>query len=861
MLRSGRSIGLIIGLTLVAAWVRLWRFPEIPPAFNYDEAYNVIDAQWLWDTGSFWVFLPGNTGRHALFHYLAMPFILLLGDKVFALRFVSVLIGIIIIPMVYRWVSTMFSDQPEHTYLGLIASAGVAFSFWHITLSRSGFRASLLLLLYVLLAYLFWQGWHRQAPRYIAAAGIVLGLSQYTYWVAGLLPLQLGLFALLWTIFSTRKNKFPLNHQPLSTQKVWLWIGLMALTSAAIFLPLGWLYLTDPTVLQYVTQSTASGKIAGGEQTWLAQLLVAIRIFFDGPVGLWRGQVSPLGSFDWLVLFSFWAGFIISIKRMRQPAYLFLLTGLLVLWLPAPLNDIDFSDLRLLDMLPVHHSVSNLRVVGVLPIYYTLVAVGLFSAVQWLNLRFFRRNGLHHSGITAFVLLSIVSGSLNSYNFFVRWPNQPFLSERYNGPMLELAQDLLRESADRDILLPFALYTHPTMHLFFDEHFTEIDTPPNRSQNTAILVTRDNAPFDSYMWLTRSETGTGLAYLTPPQQVADFQPHIANRLDKTFELAAPLLYPAQTALISDLLPLRAALTGLRVPNPVDYRWGEEIGLVGYHLTPTPLQPGQTLNLTLYWQNLVDQPIMQDIFIHVINGRGEGVGQVDGLELTDGHRWRAGKLTPTHHPIPLSDALSPGPYLIRLGLFNANSGQRLAVSNREGVALGDQALLGLFYVMEEPQPLQPDRIVNANLGQQLQLLGVTLPVREKQPLSMKAEGETDIDLTIYWQALQPVDGNYTMFVQVLNSQNQLMTSRDVQPISGNYPTSLWQPDEVVSEKLTLSLPATIAAGDYRLVVGMYDLNSGQRLTAVDNQGQIYQDNMVVLTTIQMAANKIMFNPPQ
>ena len=173
-------------LILAATWLRLWQFPHIPPAFNYDESYNVVDALWLRDTGAFTPFLPANTVRHALFHYLSIPFLTILGPHPFALRFLSVIIGILTFPLMYRWVSTMFARQVNRYYLGLVAAAGLVFSFWHLAISRSGLRASLLLLLYVLMAYLFWQGWQKQSARYIVGAGMVLGLSQYTYWLAAI---------------------------------------------------------------------------------------------------------------------------------------------------------------------------------------------------------------------------------------------------------------------------------------------------------------------------------------------------------------------------------------------------------------------------------------------------------------------------------------------------------------------------------------------------------------------------------------------------------------------------------------------------------------------------------------------------
>lgn len=839
---------LMVGLILAAAWVRLWRFPHIPPAFNYDEAYNVVDSLWLWETGSQLVFLPGNTGRHALFHYLSIPFLLVLGVNTFAIRFLSLIICLVTIPLAYRWVKTMFAPQAHGGYLGLITAAGLAFSFWHITLSRSGFRASLLLLLYVLMAYWFWRGWQQRSTGYMIAAGVALGLCQYTYWLAGLLPLQVGLFALIWTTINRRQKRRP----------VWRWVGVMAVASVVVFLPLGWTYANTPLVLQYVRQSSITDRFASNPQiTWSGHLLTALRIYLDGPVGLWQGQLRL--NFDWPALLGFWAGIIVSIRRWRQPAYLFLLTGLLVLWLPAPLNDIDFSDLRLPDMLPVHHAISNLRLAGVLPIYYALAAVGLFSLVEWASAKLLHRRRSIQAGLAAFAITFTVSGSLNSYNFLVRWPQQPFLFERYNGPELTLAQNLLRDSYSHDILLPFYLYAHPTIQMVFYNQFNEVDAPPPLDpQRPAILVVAEDELPASYVWLTRTESNIEAAYLTPPL-ARDKLSRLNAQPRQTYKLAAPVFITVQTRLTAGLEPLAAALTTpWDIPNPVDYAWNNEIRLAGYQVTPRHLPPNQPIHLTLYWENLTDQPLTHDIFIHVINSRGEGVGQLDGLMLSDAHRWRKGKLSPTDYTIQPGD-IPPGPYLIRLGLFNTRTGHRLPVVNSAGDVAGDQVAIGLFYVSDDSHSLdRPGVQQPATLGNQIQLLGYTLPATiSRSP----GPGQSVISPTLYWQANQRIQKDYTIFVQLLDSNGQFVTGFDTQPLNGNYPTSRWQPNEVIAHSVDLPLPAQLSAGDYWLVTGMYNAKTGERLPASDNKGQQFSNSAVILVKAQVTSDIINIIAPQ
>jgi len=51
---------------------------------------------------------------------------------------------------------------------------------------------------------------------------------------------------------------------------------------------------------------------------------------------------------------------------------------------------------------------------------------------------------------------------------------------------------------------------------------------------------------------------------------------------------------------------------------------------------------------------------------------------------------------------------------------------------------------------------------------------------------------------------------------------------VQPLDGRYPTQAWGAGELVRDRHTLSLPAGLAPGAYRLIVGMYRAADQARL---------------------------------
>jgi len=92
---------------------------------------------------------------------------------------------------------------------------------------------------------------------------------------------------------------------------------------------------------------------------------------------------------------------------------------------------------------------------------------------------------------------------------------------------------------------------------------------------------------------------------------------------------------------------------------------------------------------------------------------------------------------------------------------------------------------------------------------LELLGYTL------------EGKR---LTLYWRAQSPLRFDYTVFVNVQDEAGQTVTQVDHRPLGSVYPTTLWPPGQIIRETSTLDLPP----GRYRLRVGMYRLETGERL---------------------------------
>jgi hypothetical protein len=105
--------------------------------------------------------------------------------------------------------------------------------------------------------------------------------------------------------------------------------------------------------------------------------------------------------------------------------------------------------------------------------------------------------------------------------------------------------------------------------------------------------------------------------------------------------------------------------------------------------------------------------------------------------------------------------------------------------------------------------------------QLKLIGYNLPATSLSP------GDA-LSVTLFWQAVAEMKTDYTVFVQLLNGAGQVVAQVDALPLAGTAPTNTWLPGEILTDPYTLILPSDLPAGEYRLVTGLYNAVTGQRL---------------------------------
>lgn len=91
----------------------------------------------------------------------------------------------------------------------------------------------------------------------------------------------------------------------------------------------------------------------------------------------------------------------------------------------------------------------------------------------------------------------------------------------------------------------------------------------------------------------------------------------------------------------------------------------------------------------------------------------------------------------------------------------------------------------------------------------------------------APGEV-VQVRLRWRATASINRRYKVFLQLLAPGDRLVAQRDTEPLGGTRPTTTWQPGDVIEDNYGMLIPLATPPGEYRLIGGMYDMETGQRL---------------------------------
>jgi 4-amino-4-deoxy-L-arabinose transferase-like glycosyltransferase len=277
-----------------------------------------------------------------------------------------------------------------------------------------------------------------------------------------------------------------------------------------------------------------------------------------------------------------------------------------------------------------------------------------------------------------------------------------------------------------------------------------------------------------------------------------------------------------------------------IQNPLGVNFDHKAELLGYDVGKGRVRAGEAIAVTLYWRCLSPMERNYTLAVQVLGPDYESYG---GVNLYPGRGnfatslWQVGDAFSETYWIPVApDAPAPVMGRIKVALFTDDPTQEhLPVLDPQGQLADRSAVFGRIKIVpREPPEHVIEKQVYYDLGGKVALIGYELTSPADQ---------ASLDLRLYWQALSDLDEDYTVFVHWLDEEGRILAQQDNQPRNGSYPTGLWNEGEIVEDLYHLTVPADRSL--VRLAVGMYRLETLERLAAFDENGQRLAGDQIIL----------------
>ena len=617
----------------LAAALRLYRLDSVPPGLTHDEANNVHDAASILH-GVRPFYFPVAQGKEPLYPYSVALVMAITGSSPFAMRLTSAFWGLLLVVLSYAWAKRAFNYP-----VALWMAAGLALSFWGVSTSRMGLRAIALPVFFVA-STLASQLTDRQtsgdsSPQrlflHAVFAGLLLGLTFYTYLAARVMPAIPLLFG-LYLSWGARDR----------WRQCWRRWLVMLIVAAGVALPL-FLYLrAHPSAEIRMGQLDRPLRafLSGDLTPLLGNVLQTLRAFSFQGDGFIPYNLPGRPILDPLMSLLFYVGLLIALRRWRDPAHAFALLWLVIGFFPALATGVDAA---------------HLRAIGAQPVLF------VFPALTLESLRSIRISRLRLSWlIGGFALLLVVFLTVRDY--FVRWPSDPDVRVHYHVGLIAVA-DMLRGWEKDEPVAISAFYPNQ----YHDPRILEAalgeDSPSVRwfdgrqalilpSTSTVGLILPAAIPLDETLW-----------DLIEPQVT------LLERVNLRPDDFSPFYNVYQWSATNPLTALRPAMALPTQPAwlPVDV--GDQLDFQGYHLDGWTGKPGSEFAVLTLWQVKTPLPNDRDavLFIQLLDSKNQVIAQQDRLDAPS-WEWQSGDVFLQLHRLHLPTEALSGTYTLIAGVY-------------------------------------------------------------------------------------------------------------------------------------------------------------------------------------------------
>ncbi len=428
---------LVLGVALFSIWFRFHQLNEVAPEMTSDHAEKLMDVYDV-TNGQYSIFFTRNTGREPLYIYLSAFIAGFTGVSFLTIKIAAVLGGLLMLPYLYSLGKELGSER-----IGLLAVAFVGIAYWPGVIERFALRISFYPLFVAPTLYYLIRGLRRQQRNDFIRAGIALGLGLNGYTPFRIMPFAVVAIVIIYLLHVREKQ---IRKQTL------LWLGLLALTSFVLFIPLASFATQNPELFGY----RALSRLGSVERPlpgpvldlFFGNLWNAMKEMNWNNGNIWVHSIPNRPALDIVGGALFLLGVTLVLARYFRSRH----WADLVLLLAVPMTQMP-SILSL--AFPVENPSMNRTAGAIVPVFL-IVAIGLDSLMTSLGTE--KRRALLGWSLAG---LLFVFSAVQSYNLiFVQYKEQYRLNAWNTREMGTVMTNFIRDqhNGDNIWIVPFAYW-------------------------------------------------------------------------------------------------------------------------------------------------------------------------------------------------------------------------------------------------------------------------------------------------------------------------------------------------------------------------------------------------------------------
>lgn len=777
-----RVNGFIVLLFLVLAAFALRVFRLDSQSLWYDEAFSVYLAHF--DLGEIAARTAADI-QPPLYYFLLNFWIGLAGDREFAVRFLSLVFGVLTVPLLYITARRLFNRDAA-----LLAALLALLSPLYLWYSQEARMYTLITFLLLLSSYAMLRALapstHRGDGRWWIVFTLPNIAAMYTHYFAAMVIAFQFLFTVYCLLFTPIRLqiKHHVRHTAIAFAVILIsflpWLpNVIARLGQDVSYWRGDLKL-DEAIRHIFINFTMGESVLEQQAQWIAA---------GWMVGLLVGLVA------WVIASRTRA----SNNRTTEPSNHPIFFSTLYLVIPLVLLLFLFS--RNPKFNPRYLMIAS-------PPLFLLLAAGLASLLSLAR----RSNILARTigivlSLLTFSFLLFTSAFADSNAYF----DPAFTKADFRG----VARYIEEHLAPNEAIILTSGHLFPAFDYYYQGDARQVRLPDDATLNTDHVL-----GYDAANVLNQTLGGARGAWVVLwEDEVVDpngFVPLLLSSRGKEQKVDASFW---QVKLRHWALQPNAKFSPQPEPgSKLEANFKNAIKLLGYDApNPTPADVGASFNL--YFQPLDTLEDDYLVTLRVRDAQGNLWGKLDRRPSGYNYpsmRWKKDEKLFGSYTVGLTPGTPAGDYFIEATFYTKSDESGLDVLAPNGAPIGKSVKLGPIPVLPAAQPAAYASLnIQNNISQPigpLTLLGYQLG-------SDKASAGETVPLSLYWRADSKPDKDYTFRVQFGD-----ITSDAAPLANAQFPTSKWRTGEIVRGQYNIAIPATAIDGATKLRIVLSDNNA-------------------------------------